>query len=48
MGALLVAAACISPLMFAGMACDAIVENNHMQEVARRNTARRRRRWAHL
>ena len=45
---LLIAAACITPVAVAGMASDAIVKNNHMQEIAYRNTARRRERWAHL
>lgn len=48
MAAFLIAAACIAPVAFAGMACDAIVEKNHMQEIAYSNTARRQRRWAHL
>lgn len=45
---ILIATVCIAPVTVAGFVCEAIGDNKRMQEIAYRNTARRRERWAHL
>ena len=45
---LLFASVLIVPVGIAGFCCEMISDQNRMQDIARRNTAARRARWAHL